>query len=66
MVREVVIKTILKKNKCENAKWLPEEALKTAEKIREVKRKGERERYTQWNADFQRIARRDKKDLISE
>ena len=53
----------LKKNKCEKAKWLPEEALKTAEKIREVKGKGERKRYTQWNADFQRIARRDKKVL---
>ena len=64
--REVVIKTILKKNKCEKAKWLPEEALNIAEKIREVKGKGERERYTQWNADFQRIARRDKKVFISE
>ena len=63
---EVVIKTILKKNKCEKAKWLPEETLKIAGKIREVKGKGERERYTQWNADFQRIARRDKKVLISE
>ena len=66
MVQEVVIKTILKKNKCDKAKWLPEEALKVAEKIREVKGKGERERYTQWNADFQRIARRDKKIFISE
>ena len=47
LVREVVIKTILKKNKCKKAKWLPEEALKIAEKIREVKGKGERERYTQ-------------------
>jgi len=65
IVWEVVIKTILKKNKCEKAKWLPEEALKIAEKI-EVKGKGERERYTQWNADFQRIARRDKKVFISE
>ena len=54
---EVVIITILKKNKCEKTKWLPEEALKIAEKIREVKGKGERERYTQWNTDFQRIAR---------
>ena len=45
---------------------LPEEALKIAEKIREVKGKGERERYIQWNADFQRIARRDKKVFISE
>ena len=61
IVQEVVIKTILKKNKYEKAKWLPEEALKIAEKIREVKGKGERERYTQWNADFQRRARRDKK-----
>ena len=52
MVQEVVIKTILKKNKCDKAKWLPEEALKVAEKIREVKDKGERERYIQWNADF--------------
>ena len=57
IVREVVIKTVLNKNKCEKAKWLPEEALKIAEKIREVKGKGERERYTQWNTDFQRIAR---------
>ena len=65
IVWEVVIKTILKKNKCEKAKWLPEEALKIAEKI-EVKGKGERERYTQWNADFQRIARRHKKIFISE
>ena len=54
---QVVIITILKKNKCEKTKWLPEEALKIAEKIREVKGKGERERYTQWNTDFQRIAR---------
>ena len=52
IVREVVIKTVLNKNKCEKAKWLPEEALKIAEKIREVKGKGEKERYTQWNADF--------------
>ena len=65
IVQEVVIKTILKKNKYEKAKWLPEEALKIAEKIREVKGKGERERYTQWNADFQRRARRDKKVFIS-
>ena len=63
---QVVIITILKKNKCEKTKWLPEEALKIAEKIREVKGKGERERYTQWNADFQRRARREKKVFISE
>ena len=62
----MVIKTILKKNKCEKAKWLPEEALKIAEKIREVKGKGEKERYTQWNAEFWRIARKDKKVFISE
>ena len=65
-VREVVTKTIPKRNKCEKEKELPEEALKTAEKIREGKGKGERERYTQWNADFQRRARRDKKVFISE
>ena len=46
MVQEVVIKTILKKNKGDKARWLPEEALEIAEKIREVKGKGERERYT--------------------
>ena len=63
---QVVIITILKKNKCEKTKWLPEEALKIAEKIREAKGKGERERYIQWNADFQRISRRDKKVFISE
>ena len=66
IVWEVVTKTIHKKNKCEKEKGLPEEALKTAEKIKEVKGKGERERYTQWNADFQRIARRDKKVFTSE
>ena len=66
IVWEVVIKIILKINKCYKAKWLPEEALKTAEKIREVKGKGERERYNKWNADFQRIARRGKKVFTSE
>ena len=66
IVQKVVTQTIPKKNKCEKAKWLPEEALKIAEKIREVKGKGERERYTQWNADFQRIVRREKKVFISE
>ena len=55
-----------KKKKCGKEKWLPEEALKIAEKIREVKGKGERERYTQWNVDFQRIARGYKKVFISE
>ena len=52
--------------KSEKEKGFPDEALKTAEKIREVKGKGERERYTQWNADFQRIARGYKKVFISE
>ena len=66
IVWEVVTKTIPKRNKYEKEKWLPEEVLKTAEKIREVKRKGKRERYSQWNADLQRKARRDKKDFISE
>ena len=64
-VQEVVTKTIPKKNKCEKEKGLPQEALKTAEKIREVKDNGERERYTQWNADFQRIASGHKKAFIS-
>ena len=66
IVWEVVTKTIPKKNKCEKEKGLPQEALKTAEKIREVKGKGQRERYTKWNADFQRIARGYKKVFISE
>ena len=53
-------------NKRKKAKWLEEEALQTAEKRREVKGKGERERYTHMNADFQRIARRDKKTFFGE
>ena len=57
-VQEVVIKTIPKKKKCKKAKWLPEEALQIAEKRREVKGKGEKERYIHLNAEFQRIARR--------
>ena len=66
IVWEVVIKTILKKNVCEEAKWLPEEALKIAKKRRDMKGKGERVRYNKWNADFQRIAKSDKKGFISE
>ena len=66
IVREVVIKTALRKNVCEEAKWLPEETLKIAKKIRDMKGKGERVRYNKWNADFQRIAKRDKKGFISE
>ena len=60
-VQEAVIKTFLKKKKCKKAKWLSEEALQIAEKRRDVKGKGEKERYTHWNAEFQRTARRDKK-----
>ena len=59
--QEAVIKNICKKKKYKKAKWLSEEALQIAEKIREWKSKGERERYTHVNAEFQRIARRDKK-----
>ena len=60
-----MIKTIPKKKKCQKAKWLPEEALQIAVKRREVKSKGEKERYTHLNAEFQRIARRDKKAFLS-
>ena len=66
MVQEAVTKTIPKKKKCKKAKQLSEEALQIAEKRREVKGKGERERYTQLNAAFQRIAMRYKKPLLSE
>ena len=55
-----------KKKKCKKAKWLSEEALQIAVKIREVKSKGEKERYTHVNAEFQRIARRDKKAFLSD
>ena len=65
-VQEVVTKTIPKKKKCKKEKWLPEEALQIAEKRREAKDKGERERYTQLNVEFQRIARREKKAFLSE
>ena len=65
IVQESVIKTIPKKKKCKNAKWLYEEALQIAVKRREVKSKGEKERYTYLNADFQRVARRDKKAFLS-
>ena len=60
IVQETGIKTIPKKKKCKKAKWLTEEALQIALKRREVKSKGEKERYTHLNAEFQRIARRDK------
>ena len=63
-VQEAVAKTIPKKKKCKEAKWLSEEVLRIAEKRREVKGKGEKERYTHVNAEFQRIARRDKKAFL--
>ena len=66
IVQEAVIKTIPKKKKCKKAKWLSEEALQKAVKRREVKGKGEKERYTHFNAEFQRIARRDKKAFLSD
>ena len=63
IVQEAGIKTIPKKKKCKKAKWLSEEVLQIAVKRREVKGKGKKERYTHLNAEFQRIARRDKKSL---
>ena len=65
IVQEAVIKTIPKKKKCKKATWLSEEALHIAEKRRDTKGKGEKERYTHLNAKFQRIARKDKKDFLS-
>ena len=66
IVQDAMIKTIPKKKKFKKAKWLSEEALQIAEKRREVKGKGEKERYTHLNAEFQRIARRDKKAFLSD
>ena len=66
IVQEAEIKTIPKKKKCKKGKWLFEEALKIAEKRREAKGKGEKERHTHLNAEFQKIARRDKKDFLSD
>ena len=60
-----MIKTIPKKKKCRKAKWLPEEALQIAVKRREHKSKGKKERYKHLNAEFQRIARKDKKAFLS-
>ena len=65
IVEEAVMKTIPKKKKCKKAKWLPEEALQIAEKRREVKDKGEKERYTHLNAEFQ-IAGRDKQAFLND
>ena len=66
IVQKAVIKTILKEKKCKKAKWLSEEALQIAEKRREVKGKGGKERYTHLNAEFQRIAGRHKKAFFSD
>ena len=66
IVQETGIQTIPKKKKCKKAKWLSEEALQIAVKRREVKSRGEKERYTRLNAEFQRIARRDKKAFLSD
>ena len=64
IVQEALIKTIHKKKKCNEAKWFSEEALQIAEKKREAKGKGEKERYTHLNAEFQRTARRDKEAFL--
>ena len=66
IVQEAVIQTIPKKKKCKKGKWLSEEALQIAVKRREVKSKGEKERYTYLNAEFQRISRGDKKTFLSD
>ena len=66
IVQETGIKTILKKKKCKKAKWLSEEVLQIAVKRREAKSKGEKERYTHLNAEFQRIAKRDKKAFLGD
>ena len=66
IVQEAVIKTIPKKKQYKKAKWLSEEALQIAEKRRETKGKGEKERYIHFNAEFQRIARKDKKAFLSD
>jgi len=65
-VQDTVIKNIPNKKKCNKAKWLPEDALQIAEKRIEVKGKGEKKRYTHLNAEFQRIARKDKKSFLSD
>ena len=66
IVQEAVIKTIPKKKKCKQTKWLSEEALQIAEKRKDLKGKGEKERYTHLNAEFHRIGRRDKKAFLSD
>ena len=66
IVQEAMIKTIPKKKKCKKAKWLSEEAFQISEKKRGAKGKGEKERYSHLNSEFQRIARRDKKAFLSD
>ena len=66
ILQEAVIKTITKEKKCKKAKWLFEEALQIAEKRRQAKGKGEKERYSHLSAEFERIARRDKKAFLSD
>ena len=66
IVQEIGIKTMPKKKKCKKAKWLSEEDLQIAEKRREAKGKGETEKYTHLNTEFQRITRREKKVFLSE
>ena len=66
IVQETRRKTMPKKKKCKKAKWLSEEALQIAVKRREAKSKGKKERYTHLNAEFQRIARRDKQAFLSD
>ena len=66
IVQDAVVKTIARKNKCKKAKWLPEQALQIVAEKREAKGKGERGRYTQLNAEFQRTASRDKKSFLNE
>ena len=66
IIQEAVTKTIPKKKKCKKAKWLSEEALQIAKKRREARGKGEKERYIHLKAEFQRIARRDKKAFLSD
>ena len=66
IVQEAGTKTIPKKKKCKKAKWLSEKALQIAEKRRKANGKGEKERYTHLNAEFQRIARRDKKAFLTD
>ena len=66
IIQEVVIKTIPKKKKCKKKKWLSEEALQITQKRRDAEGKGEKERYTHLNAEFQRIPRRDKEAFLSD